>query len=480
MSDDEQDPIKLLEKGFDVVVMGTGLTETILSGIMSVEKKRVLHIDSNDYYGGEGASLKMSQMFKRSRGDSTKPPPGLDKDRDWNIDLIPKFLMAGGELARILRQLKQVQENVQFQQIAGSYVYRTPSGSLLSGLTGSNNKIYKVPSTAMEALSSGLMGPFEKRRLKSFLEFVADYDDTKGPIYQGTNLERDSMTAMYDKFSLEEPTRDFVGHAMALYSDDAYLSKPARETFNRIRLYASSVALYGKSPYIYPLYGLGELPSAFTRLSAVHGGTYMLDTKVLDFEHTDGKVSGVKIKFENPKKDGEYIDLVIKTSRVLADPSYVAEGKKKKVTGQKVIRAICVLNHAVAGTDGADSAQIIIPQSQVNRKNDIYIAVVSSAHNVCPKGYWLAIVSTIIETDNPHYELKAGFDLLGDVVETFMEKPITLWEQADDASDNVFVSRSFDASSHFETCTDDVKTLYKKMEGKDLDIDKLGDLVPSE
>jgi Rab GDP dissociation inhibitor len=30
------------------------------------------------------------------------------------------------------------------------------------------------------------------------------------------------------------------------------------------------------SPYIYPLYGLGELPQGFARLSAVYGGTYML------------------------------------------------------------------------------------------------------------------------------------------------------------------------------------------------------------
>jgi len=199
----------------------------------------------------------------------------------------------------------------------------------------------------------------------------------------------------------------------------------------------------------------------------------MLATQVLDFEHgEDGTVSGVKIKFENPKKDGELIDLVIKTPRVLADPSYVAEGKKKKKTGQRVIRAICVLNHAVKGTD--DSAQIIIPQSEIGRKNDIYIAVVSAPHNVCPRGYWLAIVSTIAETDNPQHELQPGFDILGEIQEVFMEKPAVLWEQSDDASDNVFVSRSFDASSHFESCTDDVKALYKRMEGKDLDIKQLG------
>lgn len=52
---------------------------------------------------------------------------------------------------------------------------------------------------------------------------------------------------------------------MALHLDDSYLSKPARETVDKIILYVGSVARYGKSPYIYPLYGLGELPQSFAR-----------------------------------------------------------------------------------------------------------------------------------------------------------------------------------------------------------------------
>jgi Rab GDP dissociation inhibitor len=31
---------------------GTGLTECLLSGLLSVEKKKVLHLDRNQYYGG--------------------------------------------------------------------------------------------------------------------------------------------------------------------------------------------------------------------------------------------------------------------------------------------------------------------------------------------------------------------------------------------------------------------------------------------
>jgi Rab GDP dissociation inhibitor len=52
---------------------------------------------------------------------------------------------------------------------------------------------------------------------------------------------------------------------------------------------------------------------------------------------------------------------------------------------------------------------------------DIYIAVVSSAHNVCPKGYYIAIVSTIAETTaNHHLELAAGIERLGKIEEKFM------------------------------------------------------------
>lgn len=35
----------LADEVFDVILLGTGLTECILSGLLSVEGKKVLHID---------------------------------------------------------------------------------------------------------------------------------------------------------------------------------------------------------------------------------------------------------------------------------------------------------------------------------------------------------------------------------------------------------------------------------------------------
>ena len=73
------------------------------------------------------------------------------------------------------------------------------------------------------------------------------------------------MAEVYKKFSLEPGTQDFVGHSMALHLDDTYLTQPAKDTFERMTMYMNSMARYGKSPYIYPVYGLGELPQGFAR-----------------------------------------------------------------------------------------------------------------------------------------------------------------------------------------------------------------------
>jgi Rab GDP dissociation inhibitor len=58
--------------------------------------------------------------------------------------------------------------------------------------------------------------------------------------------------------------------------------------------------------------------------------------------------------------------------------------------------------------------------------SDIYIAEVSSAHNVCAKNHYLAIVSTIVETDNPQIEIKPGLDLLGPILDKYLtsEEPL--------------------------------------------------------
>jgi Rab GDP dissociation inhibitor len=138
----------------------------------------------------------------------------------------------------------------------------------------------------VEALKSPLMGLFEKRRARKFFIYVQNYEEDDPRTHEGLDLNRVTTKELFAKYGVDENTIDFIGHSLALHRDDNYLGEPALETVKKVKLYAESMARFqGGSPYIYPLYGLGELPQAFARLSAVYGGTYMLakpECKVCD------------------------------------------------------------------------------------------------------------------------------------------------------------------------------------------------------
>ena len=99
--------------------------------------------------------------------------------------------------------------------------------------------IHKVPSNSKEAFSSDLMGLFEKNRCRKFFSFIQDFDLKDPNTYQGYDpkaLFKD-LTA---KFGLETNTIDFVGHAVALFTNDDFLEKPAIETIEKMQLYFNS------------------------------------------------------------------------------------------------------------------------------------------------------------------------------------------------------------------------------------------------
>lgn len=84
-------------------------------------------------------------------------------------------MMANGQLVQILTHT-DVTRYLEFKQIAGSFVYR-------------DGRISKVPADEKEAITSSLMGLFEKRRAKKFFEYIQNYRPEDSTTHQGLSFK---------------------------------------------------------------------------------------------------------------------------------------------------------------------------------------------------------------------------------------------------------------------------------------------------
>ena len=88
--------------------------------MLATKGKKVLHVDRNEYYGGETASLNLTNLWKKYR-PTAEPDKQYGHNRDWNIDLIPKFIMANGKLVKMLLHTK-VTKYLEWKCLDASYV----------------------------------------------------------------------------------------------------------------------------------------------------------------------------------------------------------------------------------------------------------------------------------------------------------------------------------------------------------------------
>jgi len=344
-----------MNESYDAIVLGTGLKECILAGLLAkMDNKKILQIDRNSYYGAESASLNLTNLWKNFR-DGKSPIKDYGENRDWNVDLIPKFVMAGGDLLKLLFKTGVI-HYLEWKVIDGTFVYQWNKGGIFSSAKG---VICKVPSSASEALSSDLMGMFEKNRFRNFLNYVEDWKEEDPKTHNKINPDQPFRELM-KKFSLEDNTSDFIGHAVALETTEDYKNKTVKEMMVNLKLYLNSIGRYGDTPFIYPVYGLSGLAEGFSRLCALYGGTYMLNRDCDEILYDeDGKFKGIKSQGE-----------VAYGKMLIADPTYIMKLEPKKVKSLgKIIRCICILDHPIPKTKDMASTQIIIPQKQVNRKN---------------------------------------------------------------------------------------------------------------
>ncbi|CAE6384867.1 unnamed protein product [Rhizoctonia solani] len=262
---------ELRESHFEAVVIGTGLTQSIVAAALAAANKPVIHVDESEAYGGPHASLTLSELA------SLNPTfhPSL-VSRQYSLSLTPHLIPATGPFIAAL-----VNSGVSRY---GSFVL--PKRVVIQTQAGFKN----VPANKQDVFKDKTISLVQKRRLIKFLMFAT------GEFEQSAELKGKETTPLLefvqDVFGIDKELAEALSYAVAFCVDVKDQTLPA---LLRTRTYLRSVGRYGPSPFLIGHYGgAGELAQGFCRTCAVQGGTYVLGRKVVEVTRNDGPSLGVE------------------------------------------------------------------------------------------------------------------------------------------------------------------------------------------
>ncbi|KAJ9600791.1 hypothetical protein L9F63_001071, partial [Diploptera punctata] len=351
-----------LPTAYDVIVVGTGMTESIIAAAASRIGKKVLHLDSNEYYGGLWASFNFEGLQKwmedcrqpptvsednvalseskegetmmkagnqfsvvfnieekwyileeleeslenqsfskntqtdteeqgkaggdvdnakksedeseKKEGEGSESDAGDSKDiafqgpikqwsqsklkkeyRKFNLDLAPKLLFARGSLVELL--------------ISSNIARYAEFRSVTRVLTWLNGRLEPVPCSRADVFATHHVTVVEKRMLMKLLTVCMEYENSAKE-FEG--FEDKPFIDYLKSKKLTPNLLHYVLYAIAMASN----TTPCMEGVARTQRFLNSLGRYGNTPFLWPMYGSGEIPQCFCRLCAVFGGLYHL------------------------------------------------------------------------------------------------------------------------------------------------------------------------------------------------------------
>ena len=483
------------KKEYDIIFLGKGLKEYILLSLLfkyprikkeslNPEDLKICQIISSKYKDESFFSLNISQLFQKFNKNYI--PEKYGDNKDWNIDFIPKIMLRNSPLIKIFL-ITEIYSYIEWKTIDQVYVYQYDQGGMFSSPKGI---LYKIPQNQDEIWNCDILGIFEKNRCKKFYNYITDLIFSKNNEIKNTeniDINNISFKTFSNNFNLDENTLDFIGHCIALYSDDNFLNNKAIDTITRIKFYMENLTipnnknnnngnnkLYYTTPFIFPIWGLQKIYKNYER------EMYLYDYKSIDLDKDNDNFNDIEeiIFDENHKFKG------IKTSKgeriygkiLISSPEYMLKFTDIKAQKKILRRTIVINNQFLPQNLQGDSCQIIVPKKQTGLKNDIFILKLSYGHCICRKGYSVFFISCWDDGREIDMQLKSVMDAL-----EINKNMADIFDMRDDYyepndlnfENNIFISNSFLPQSHFEDDFDDIINLFGKITDAKLQFDKL-------
>jgi len=321
----------------------------------------------------------------------------------FSIDLAPRLLFGRSDLVDVLIE-SGVARYLEFQGLRAAKVLTS------AGLA-------TVPITKSEIFQDPVLSLPEKRALMKFITSMMPFVGSlafESPAQLGVdrvrhvsgptdpsavnlgNIDFDSSwQAFLEQQRLSSRLQDFLTYAICLWdgaptssSQDTGLT--VREGLKSLGRFVSSLGLHGQGmPLLYPMYGAAEMAQGFTRMCALHRGTYALRTSVSELlaEQTaedPGKWSIAGLVTHR----GEVIrakTVVAARDQVLSDASDSLHHEDS--ADHTCARMIALTKCALLGAEGLSFCVVPPGGSEPPLRAVVQVLQLDFSTGTCPRGY---------------------------------------------------------------------------------------------
>uniref|UniRef100_A0A1B0ARC9 Rab proteins geranylgeranyltransferase component A n=1 Tax=Glossina palpalis gambiensis TaxID=67801 RepID=A0A1B0ARC9_9MUSC len=401
-----------LPKEFDLIVIGTGFPETVVAAAASRIGKTVLHIDPNEYYGGSWSSFSLEafimlmdgrairnrelthfqyqwhipleaeeEMQEQCEANNQKWSVSrlMQLSRKFNIDLCPKILYSSGKLVQLL--------------ISSNICRYAEFRAIDRVCTVYQNELLNVPCSRSDVFNTKDLNIVEKRLLMKFLTTCMAYGENK--------CEEDSVEFRGRPFSeylkkqqITEKINRCIMQAIAMVNEDTSFEEGMEKT----KKFLQSLGRYGNTPFIFPMYGCGEIPQCFCRFCAVFGGIYCLKKEITDI-HVEENGNKVIVEVENLQ--------TIQADYVVCSPGNLTEQlKAMKEVKNHLSRGIFLSIQPLGGGEsaknggGTDGGVNLLRLLTSDGQREAICIQLSCPSGTCPKGIYIYhLISPSISND---------------------------------------------------------------------------------